>query len=281
MNTEDIIVKCLNCGKEYTGICCPQCGQKAKIKRLKFKEIIADFANSIIGGDNKFANTLYALCRRPGHMVREYLQGHRIKYYNPLQMLIWIISIYALLSYFLGSDPFELDALPKEEIVKENQSHWQTLMTMVKRCANFIYYNKLYYTLFCTLLIVGPYWLVFRKQKISRPDGAKLPLNHTEQFYAILYQSCMEMMFAVLLLPFCFIPDSRDVLREINNYAGMLFSIILYKQLYGIGWWKSIRCNIMAFILFIINVVIIILLLIALVMGVFALIYGAEEITIE
>lgn len=280
MNTEENIIKCLNCGKEFTGNFCPQCGQKAKTKRLKLKEILSDFANSIIGGDNKFINTVFGMCRRPGHMVREYLQGHRNQYYNPLQMLIWIISIYAVLSYILGSDPFEFSAVSKDITIPEDGSPWKIFMAYIKKTTNFITSNKLYYTLICTTMAIAPYRYAFRKFKISRPDGNELPLNHTEQFYALIYQSCMEMMFATLLLPFCLIKGSEEVLKTINNYADITLSVILFKQIYCIGWWKSIKRNLVAFILLILYISIIVIAIFALVIIIFILIYGVDKLDI-
>ena len=185
MDTEEIIVKCLNCGNEYTGNFCPNCGQKAKTKRLKLREILADFANSIIGGDNKFANTLRGMCCRPGHMVREYLQGHRCQYYNPLQMLIWIVSIYAVLSFAISNDPFGFAGVPADKIVPKGDTPEKAFVAFVGNAVNFISYNKLYYSVFLGITLIVPYRIAFRKHKISRPDGAELPLNYTEQFYTI------------------------------------------------------------------------------------------------
>ena len=108
--------KCLNCGNTFEGNFCPHCGQKSKTKRLKLKEILDDFINSFVGGDNKFVRTCHDLCFRPGHMVREYLLGHRCKYYNPLQMLIYFITLYSILTYLFGGDPFELNEIKESDL---------------------------------------------------------------------------------------------------------------------------------------------------------------------
>lgn len=274
MNTEEIVVKCLDCGKEYTGNFCPNCGQKAKTKRLKFWEIIADFRNSIIGGDNKFINTLYGLCRRPGHIVREYLQGHRSHYYNPLKMLIGIISLYALLSFVLGSDPFGFAGVPAEKIVPKGDTPWKTFVAFIKNTSNYISYNKLYYSIFWGISLIVPYRIAFRKQKINRPDGAELPLNYTEQFYTIIYESCMEMMLATILLPFSLIKGSEGILKHINDFADFLFSLIIYKQLYCIGWWKCIKRNLVAFLIWLAYITVIAIVVIVVIL---AIIYGIEK----
>lgn len=281
MDTEEIIVKCLNCGNEYTGNFCPNCGQKAKTKRLKLREILADFANSIIGGDNKFANTLRGMCCRPGHMVKEYLQGHRCQYYNPLQMLIWIVSIYAVLSFAIGNDPFGFAGVPADKIVPKGDTPEKAFVAFVGNAVNFISYNKLYYSVFLGITLIVPYRIAFRKHKISRPDGAELPLNYTEQFYTILYESCMEMLLATLLLPFSLIKGSEVILNGINDYADFLFTLIVYKQLYCISWWKCIRLNLAVLIIWLIYVAVIAIAVFCLLYAIYFLISGRKEMEIN
>ena len=43
MDTEGNKVKCLNCGNEFTDKFCPNCGQKAKTKRLKLCDMLSDY----------------------------------------------------------------------------------------------------------------------------------------------------------------------------------------------------------------------------------------------
>ena len=278
MENEEKIVKCLNCGMEYTGNFCPHCGQKSKVKRLKFKEIVADFVNSLIGGDNKFANTLRDLCCRPGHMTREYLQGHRNRYYNPLQMLIWIVSIYAVLSFLLGCDPFQFNGVPEDTMVPLTGTTWEVFIAIVKNTSNYISYNKLYYSIFLGISLIVPFRIAYRKLKVGRPDGAELPLNYTEQFYVLIYESCMEMMLATLLLPFSLIKGADDILKDVNNWADFLFTLIIYKQLYCISWWKCIKRTLAAAMIWLVSVFVVVFMAAFLSVAIFILIYGKDEI---
>ena len=239
--------KCLNCGNTFEGNFCPHCSQKAKTKRLKLSEIIGDFVNSFIGGDNKFVRTCHDLIVRPGHMVREYLLGHRCQYYNPLQMLIYIITVYSILTYLLGGDPFKVNF--DTDLGLENGSMGKEFMDGCWNLAKKIFSNKLYVTIIGALSAVIPYRFIFRKFDIQRPDDTMLPLNFTENFYTLLYQSCAEMMFATILLPFCLIRGSEDILSRINSIADFVISVILFKQLLNISWKNSFKRNIYSIIL--------------------------------
>lgn len=277
METEANIVKCLNCGTQYTGKFCPQCGQKASTKRLKIREIVADFAGSVIGGDNRFLNTCLGLCSRPGHMVREYLQGHRYRYYNPLQTLVWIVSVYAVLSYFLGSDLLDMNKIVDEQVEIDKEVTQGTFWILFKKCWHFIADNKLNYMLFSVCFAYIPYHFAFRKYKILRPDKAELPLNYTEMFYVLVYQSCIEMLFAIPILPFCLIKGSENILTQINNLADVIITVFVFKQFYGISWWKSIKRCIVAFLMLLILVFVLIIVAIVLFLLIYGLIYGIKE----
>ena len=98
---------CLNCGNTFKGEFCPHCGQNASTKRLKITETAADFVNSFVGGDNKFMRTCIDLFTRPGYMVRDYLLGKRVRYYNPLQLFLFLLTVFAIFSVALvGIPPF-------------------------------------------------------------------------------------------------------------------------------------------------------------------------------
>ena len=275
--TEGNITKCLNCGNEFTGNFCPNCGQKSKTKRLRMREIFSDFAHSLMGGDNRFKNTCLELCSQPGHMIRRYLQGHRTRYYNPLQTLVWIISIYAVLSYLFGSDLLDINKVVDEQVALDKEVSQDTFWILFKRCWHFISDNKLNYMLFSACFAYIPFHFAFRKHKILRPDGAELPLNYTEMFYVLVYQSCLEMLFATLILPFCLINGSEDILQKINNLADIIITIFVFKQLFGISWWKSIKRNIVACIMLgLITVLVVIVLIVLIILG-FGIVYGFKE----
>ena len=87
---------CKNCGLEYKGNFCPRCGQKANISRLTPKNLLSntlevwDFNNKSVPG------TILELFYRPGHFIRDYLNGHRAPYYAPIKLLFLLCVIFAI-----------------------------------------------------------------------------------------------------------------------------------------------------------------------------------------
>ena len=87
---------CKNCGLEYKGKFCPRCGQKANISRLTPRNLLSntlevwDFNNKSVPG------TILELFYRPGHFIRDYLNGHRAPYYAPIKLLFLLCVIFAI-----------------------------------------------------------------------------------------------------------------------------------------------------------------------------------------
>ena len=247
-NLQYLNMICLNCGNSYEGNFCPSCGQKAATKRLKFGEMVNNFLNSFVGGDNVFMNTSRDLVVRPGHMVRNYLLGKRVRYYNPLQMYVFMLTVYAVVSYVLGISESIFDDMTKLDFGNDEESKYASVEFIVTQISK-LSSNKLYGTLTMSLFAVFPYRWFFRKCKIERPDGQKLALNKSEQFYVQMYDSCISLILSTLMLPLSLFSEWDDVLTTTYHIVTITYLVLLYCQLLGIKWWKSLILNAIALVL--------------------------------
>lgn len=93
-------MKCLNCGNEFEGNYCPECGQSAKTGRFTLKFIIENLLSAIMGRDGGVWFTLKSLFTRPGQMIVENLEGKRKKYYSPFPMLFFALALYIIITSF-------------------------------------------------------------------------------------------------------------------------------------------------------------------------------------
>lgn len=234
---------CLNCGKAYEGEYCPHCGQKANTKRLRLTEIISNFVGSFVGGDNKFLRTCRDLFIRPGHMIREYMQGKRIGYYNPLQLFVFLLTAYAVLSYVLNVSNTIFDDMSTIDFGTDDMPTNYEYLDFILKNMTKISSNKLYGTIIVASFAALPFKWAFRKCSIARPDLRQLPLNLTEQFYTQMYHSCIGMSFSILMLPLCLIKGFDGVLTTVYQIISTLYTIVLYRQMYNITWWKSVLLN--------------------------------------
>lgn len=90
---------CLNCGYPLIGKYCAQCGQKAFLHKDSFWHMIVHFAGDYFHYDNKFWTTIKALFLKPGLITLEYINGKRAKYLNPIQLYIFVSSVFFLLFF--------------------------------------------------------------------------------------------------------------------------------------------------------------------------------------
>lgn len=241
--------QCLNCGHTFKGRFCPQCGQKAKTNRLQFGEMCKNLIGPFVGGDSKFLNTCRDLFARPGHLVRNYLLGKRIRYYHPLQMYVYLLTAYAVVSYVLGISDSIFDEMANIDLETEVEaSKYASVDYLIGTLAK-ISSNKLYGTLLIVLFFTFPYRWLFRKCRIARPDGQQLALNLIEQFYTQMYHSCIGLFISIAMLPLCLIKGLDNVLTTIYQVITFVYLILIYRQLMGIKWWKSIAMNLVGIIL--------------------------------
>lgn len=85
---------CLNCHQTLESNFCPNCGQNAKTHRFSLEHfVLHDLVHGVFHLDKGFFYTLKELFLRPGHSIRAYVQGKRVKHFNYFTFIILIITI--------------------------------------------------------------------------------------------------------------------------------------------------------------------------------------------
>lgn len=80
-----------------TGKFCQSCGQAAKThKRITLGVILHELPHQLFHLDHALPHTIIALLTRPGHAIREYLAGKRVKMYSPFTLLFMVSGLLGL-----------------------------------------------------------------------------------------------------------------------------------------------------------------------------------------
>lgn len=96
------IKQCMNCGQDIrTGPYCEHCGQRNVHARLNFRELIEDVQSQILETNLPWLFTIKELTLRPGKVCREYVEGKRVSYVNPLKYAVYVSAIATFLSGLL------------------------------------------------------------------------------------------------------------------------------------------------------------------------------------
>jgi hypothetical protein len=93
---------CKNCSANFDSKFCPECGQKGDIHRVTIDHLFHDVILAVTHADKGFLLLVKKLAISPGIVAREYVDGSRKKYFNPLSFLVITSAVMAYFSYQTG-----------------------------------------------------------------------------------------------------------------------------------------------------------------------------------
>lgn len=88
---------CANCGTPAAGAYCHACGQRIEIHRLTLPHLLHEIPHAVFHVDRGILVTIRELALRPGRTINGYLDGRRIRYFNPLSLLMILAGLCALI----------------------------------------------------------------------------------------------------------------------------------------------------------------------------------------
>lgn len=100
---------CKNCSTEVTGKFCHECGQPISTDKIDLHYFVNEIISSILQVEKGFFYTALTLTKRPGHSIREYLEGKRVLHFKPLAYMVVTSAIYVFLAYLFDFATFTED----------------------------------------------------------------------------------------------------------------------------------------------------------------------------
>lgn len=247
--------RCLNCGTVFKGYYCPGCGQSADTHRFTVKQACMNLFEAIFGGDSIILTTCGNLFYRPGKMIRDFILGSRTRYFRPVQLLLCLVTLYALIAFFLGIPNASTPTLSSDvQAIDENK---------LRKGGELLYKiinNKVIFGLLFSFFCVFPFKLVFRKCTLERPDGTVEGLNVAEHFYTLVYITCQFLLVGLFFELFRNIKPIYDLQEHINDLLLILLPTWTYQQVFGIRWLKSLGKSLIAGVLVLLESLLILLL---------------------
>ncbi len=107
--------QCLNCSATLEGPYCYQCGQKHKPHRESFWHIFIHFTGDFLHFDSKVFRTFRPLLFRPGQLARDYVEGKRVRYLDPIRMYVFLSIVFFFLFFWSNKQ----DTQPAGETMTE------------------------------------------------------------------------------------------------------------------------------------------------------------------
>lgn len=100
---------CKNCGTATRGNYCHQCGQAAHVHVPSAREFLHEFLGHYVALEGKLWKSLALLLFKPGFLSREYIEGRRVRYLEPLRLYLSFSILFFALVKLSGVQLFEPD----------------------------------------------------------------------------------------------------------------------------------------------------------------------------
>lgn len=174
---------CTNCGNEFSGKYCPECGQ-GRVKRLEVKAIVHDVTHGILHWENSILRTCRNLVLSPGRTVKEYIAGKRKYYVKPFTYFIFIQTVFVIVFHWMSEKYFAFLNVSFPQSGEKLGQSVQEIQHLISGYVN--YFN------YIMPLIFALYLYLFLKKKTG--------INYAEALAASYYWAGTSMVFSVILI---------------------------------------------------------------------------------
>lgn len=244
-------MKCKNCEKLFEGKFCNYCGQSSRVKRIDLKYLLDEVPESIFQINHGFLFTVKELFIRPGHNIRQYIDGKRKHYSRPIAFILLASAIYVITTYLMGGVTFMDDFVAGLSLGRNDTAPATEL-----RIYNWISSNQAY-----AILILLPFYsfssyLAYIKSKY----------NYTENLVLNIYITGQQL---IIYTAFSFITIKEDYLVWITLITGMYFNFWTLNQFFENQKILTKVARILLFYFYLLLQIILILLITALTWKVF------------
>lgn len=116
---------CKNCHHVYKGHYCGNCGQPAATHKINAHFLWHDIQHGLLHFDKGITYSLKQLFTRPGHSVREFIEGKRVKHFKPLSLVVVLATLYGVLYHY-----YHINTFPDAKDGKMDYSEFNEWMAM-------------------------------------------------------------------------------------------------------------------------------------------------------
>lgn len=225
---------CANCGCEHDGRFCPQCGMPANRKRLTVKNVILNFLDIWGFGSRPMFRTIGQLFTRPGYLIRDYLNGHYLRFFPPFKMLVVLTLLFVVECHIIGLDPTTHIDTSRIDTTKNSLEEQKIVIGIVdifNAGGDFLNTNPTASVILIYVFFIFAARITFRKKR----------LNLSETFIAHIYIACqMQVLEIIQTLVTLRLSSGAFLPHHLSEFIMYPMLVYDYHQLYDIKWWKSI-----------------------------------------
>ncbi len=214
----DKTIICKNCNHKFQGNFCNNCGQAADTHKLSLHYIWHDLQHGLFHFDNGIFFTIKQLLTRPGHSIREFVNGKRVRHFKPLSFVVIVATFYGLLSHYFLNNSFDSVPIHKTKDIigaYETISRWSLS-------------HLAYSTLILILTTTVASYLIFKKQGY----------NIVEHLILNTFYRGLTLVIALMLFPVLYFlqkggGESLQVYGVIFQFLDIILMYLCYYQFFN------------------------------------------------
>ncbi|WP_369616306.1 DUF3667 domain-containing protein [Flavobacterium sp. CFS9] len=230
-------MNCKNCSSSFNGKFCNNCGQPADTHQINLHFIWHDIQHGLFHFDKGVFYSLKELYTRPGHTIREFIEGRRVKHFKPVSMIILLATIYGLLYHHYNINIFISEAEGTKELTPSinhwiaNHYSWYTLATI-------------------PLYTLGTY-ICFKSQKY----------NYFEYLVLNTFKASQRLMLHIITFPILLYFNDKASLKTLIYIYYIVDLFLIYwtnfQFFYKLNFWQVLLRSICSHLIMIVSLLII------------------------
>jgi hypothetical protein len=234
---------CKNCNHPFQGHFCNNCGQSAATDRINIHFLWHDIQHGLLHLDKGIFYTAKELFTRPGHSIREFIEGKRIKHFKPISLVLVLAGILGLLYHF-----FHISIFEGSVDMTANDKNGVEFIRSFGRASDWIAEHYAIVTILQLPIFALCTFLVFRKAHF----------NFIEHLILNSFLTGQKLIFHIILFPFIYLYSATPSIKPIiatENLADFGLMLWVFIQFFNTQkkWttvWRSILSSILYFIFF-------------------------------
>jgi hypothetical protein len=155
---------CKNCEQNLNGSFCSNCGQKSNTHRINSNYLIEEITNNVLQVNSGIFFTIKELSIRPGHSIKEFLNGKRKQHFKPIGFVLLTSALYGLITIFLDEKTF-IGSIISGMVAALTEKGLEKSITA--NTLNWLSNNFSYSSLFLLPFFSLASYICFRKEKYS------------------------------------------------------------------------------------------------------------------
>jgi len=208
---------CKNCGTTVKGSFCSHCGQAANTHRISTHFLWHDIQHGILHVDKGILFTAKELFTRPGHSIREFLQGKRVSHFKPVSLVLILAGIYGFLSHY-----FHINLLSNNIQIKGSGERFDEMQKVISSSSEWLAAHYSIFSLLQIPVLAAGTWLFFKRAGY----------NFIEHIVIHSFLTGQRLIIRIILFPFFYAFNETSTLRTVERITDLIAFLIVFWSLY-------------------------------------------------